>query len=82
MSTKMFSVRSHTIPGQYIREYPQATAHEQEDELKLVVKQYTPCNNPNPQYGDVTIFAAHATGYPKVSDHLKCIEVPPTLTDR
>ncbi|KAL4910673.1 hypothetical protein BDW74DRAFT_1327 [Aspergillus multicolor] len=60
-----FRLVEHTVPGQHIREYPGATANEQEDVLKLVVKQYTPLDNPNPQPGDVTILAAHANGFPK-----------------
>ncbi len=70
MSTLLFLTKSHIIPGQHIREYPEATANEQEDELQLSVKQYTPLSNQNPQHGDVTIIATHATGYPKVSSGL------------
>jgi hypothetical protein len=65
-SSGPFRVVGHEIPCQYIREYPAATANEQEDTLHLAVKQYIPLDNPNPQPGDVTIIAAHANGFPKV----------------
>jgi hypothetical protein len=62
----MFLVKEHIVPCQHIREYPQATAHEQEDVLHLAVKQYIPLDNQSPSPGDVTIIAAHANGFPKV----------------
>ncbi|KAL4759083.1 putative toxin biosynthesis protein [Aspergillus foveolatus] len=65
MLTGPFRIVEHTVPGQHIREYPGATANEQEDVLSLVVKQYIPLDNPSPQPGDVTILAAHANGFPK-----------------
>jgi alpha-beta hydrolase superfamily lysophospholipase len=55
----------HVVECQHIREYPAATANEQEDVLHLAVKQYVPLDNPEPQPGDVTILAAHANGFPK-----------------
>ncbi|KAL2810449.1 Alpha/beta hydrolase family-domain-containing protein [Aspergillus granulosus] len=64
-SSGPFRVVEHVVPSQHIREYPGATAHEQEDVLNLAVKQYIPLDNPNPQPGDVTILAAHANGFPK-----------------
>ncbi|KAL1964663.1 hypothetical protein VTN77DRAFT_6689 [Rasamsonia byssochlamydoides] len=60
-----FRVVEHVVPGQHIREYPQATSTEQEETLYLAVKQYIPLDNQNPQPGDVTIIAAHANGFPK-----------------
>ncbi|RAK74182.1 putative toxin biosynthesis protein [Aspergillus fijiensis CBS 313.89] len=60
-----FRVVEHTVECQHIREYPAATANEQEDILNLAVKQYIPLDNPNPQPRDVTILAAHANGFPK-----------------
>ena len=62
----LFEIREHVVDGQHIREYPRATANSQEDVLKLVVKQYIPKNNPNPQPGDVTFIASHANGFVKV----------------
>ncbi|CAI7637249.1 unnamed protein product [Penicillium viridicatum] len=59
-----FHITDHVIKGQYIREYPRATATP-DVSLKLCIKQYTPVDNPNPQPGDVTIVAAHGTGFPK-----------------
>ncbi|CAI7662032.1 unnamed protein product [Penicillium glandicola] len=59
-----FSVTEHVIDGQYIREYPRATVS-QDSPIKLVVKKYTPVDNPNPQPGDVTIVGAHGCGFPK-----------------
>ncbi|RAL01017.1 putative toxin biosynthesis protein [Aspergillus ibericus CBS 121593] len=64
-SSSPFRVVEHIVECQHIREYPAATANEQEDVLNLVVKQYIPLDNPNPQPGDVTILAAHANGFPK-----------------
>jgi hypothetical protein len=61
-----FRIVEHVVPSQHIREYPGATANEQEEPLHLAVKQYIPLDNPNPQPGDVTILAAHANGFPKV----------------
>ena len=66
MSTNFFSVKSHVLPCQHIREYSRATKHKQEETLYLDIKQYTPLNNLNPQHGDVTIIAAHGNGFPKV----------------
>lgn len=62
-----FRVVEHEVPCQHIREYPAATANEQEDVLRLAVRQYIPLDNPNPQPGDVTIIGAHANGFPKVT---------------
>ncbi|KAL1629877.1 hypothetical protein SLS56_005146 [Neofusicoccum ribis] len=65
MSGFPFHIKEHVIPCQHVRGYPRATAHDQEELLHLVVKQYIPHDNPNPQPGDVTIIAAHANGFPK-----------------
>ena len=61
-----FTVTEHVIDTQYIREYPHATTVP-DAPLKLLVKKYTPVDNPNPQPGDVTLIGAPGTGYPKVS---------------
>ncbi|KAJ5539768.1 hypothetical protein N7513_008100 [Penicillium frequentans] len=64
-STKFpFVVTEHTIDGQHIREYPNA-AVDPNSTFKLVLKRYTPVDNPNPQPGDVTIIGAHGCGFPK-----------------
>ena len=65
MSCDLFSITRHKIPCQHIREYPRATAGEQEETLYLAVKQYVPLSNTSPSPGDVTILAAHANGFPK-----------------
>ncbi|KAJ5086620.1 hypothetical protein NUU61_007927 [Penicillium alfredii] len=65
MSQSPFRIVQHVVPCQHIREYPAATANEQEEPLHLAVKQYIPLDNPDPQPGDVTILAAHANGFPK-----------------
>ncbi|KAJ5603011.1 hypothetical protein N7537_005967 [Penicillium hordei] len=62
----MFTVTEHVIDAQYIREYPNATVS-QDSLLKLVVKKYTPIDNPNPQPGDVTVIGAHGCGLLKAS---------------
>lgn len=66
-----FRIVEHIVPTQHIREYPGATANDQEEPLHLAVKQYIPLDNPNPQPGDITILGAHANGFPKVRD-TKC----------
>ena len=65
MSPSIFRVKEHTIPCQYIREYPGATLEDQEDDLVLHVKQYTPMDQSYSQPGAVTIIGAHANGFPK-----------------
>lgn len=66
ITTFPFIVTEHTIDGQHIREYPNATV-DPNSTFKLVVKKYTPVDNPNPEPGDVTIIGAHGCGFPKVS---------------
>jgi hypothetical protein len=61
-----FRIVEHIVPTQHIREYPGATANDQEEPLHLAVKQYIPLDNHNPQPGDITILGAHANGFPKV----------------
>lgn len=58
-------MQEHTIPCQYIREYPGATLGSQEDDLFLHVKQYTPLDQSYNQPGAITIIGAHANGFPK-----------------
>ena len=65
MSSSCFSVSEHVLPCQYIREYPGATLHNQEDTLKVHIKQYTPKDSSASQPGAVTIIGAHANGFPK-----------------
>jgi hypothetical protein len=64
---QFFRVVEHTINCAHSREYVTATANGDADRPRLAVKQYIPLDNPNPQPGDVTIIAAHANGFPKVS---------------
>lgn len=66
MSSSLFSLTEHVIPGSHVREYALATALEEEDVFRLAVKQYTPKDNTNPKRGDLTIIGAHANGFPKV----------------
>ena len=65
MSLSVFKVQEHTIPCQYIREYPGATLENQEDDLFLHVKQYVPLDQSRSQPDAVTIIGAHANGFPK-----------------
>ncbi|KAH8598800.1 Alpha/beta hydrolase family-domain-containing protein [Bisporella sp. PMI_857] len=65
MSSSVFEIKEHTLECQHIREYERATAHSQEDALKLAIKQYIPLDNPHPQPGDITIIGTHANGFPK-----------------
>lgn len=64
-STSPFIVTEHVINGQHIREYANAMRTPNASP-KLVLKQYTPIDNPSPQPGDVTIIGAHGCGFPKV----------------
>jgi hypothetical protein len=64
MDSSPFQIAEHIVPCQHIREYARATA-KAEDTLELVVKQYTPLDNLTPQPGDLTIIAAHGSGFPK-----------------
>lgn len=67
MSSKIFKIKPHVLPGQYIREYPAATLDNQEDVLQLHVNQYIPQDESSSQPGAITIIAAHANGFPKAS---------------
>ncbi|KAF2122457.1 hypothetical protein BDV96DRAFT_608510 [Lophiotrema nucula] len=49
-----FHIIKHTVPSQHIREYARATSTVDGD-LDVVVNQYIPKSNHNPQWGDVTI---------------------------
>jgi hypothetical protein len=61
----IFRVVEHVVPCQHIREYARAAVSES-GPLDLVIKQYIPCDNLDPQPGDVTIIATHGSGLPKV----------------
>ena len=75
----VFNIVEHVIPGQHIREYPNATKHRQEDVLQLSIKQYIPLNRPTYIPHDaLTIIGAHGNGFPKVSCGLKSAENPMT----
>ena len=65
MSPSPFTVKTHTIPGQYVREYPGALLHDQEDDLLLHIKQYTPTTKITSPKESVSIVGAHANGFPK-----------------
>ena len=66
MSDSPFLIKEHVISSQYIREYPGATLHDQEDDFKLHIKQYIPKHESQSSPGAVTIIGAHANGFPKV----------------
>ena len=74
MAPPVFDVKEHVIDASHIREYPRATAHSEDEVLRLAVKQYIPKDNPNPQVGDVTIIGAHANGLSKVT--ATCVLLP------
>ena len=59
-----FKVKEHITPAQYIREYPGATFENQEDELRLHVKQYIPQDSQESPSA-VTVIGAHANAFPK-----------------
>ena len=63
-----FRVIEHVIEAQHIREYAAAVATNQEDALKLHIKQYAPIVPLEASDDDaITIIGAHANGFPKVS---------------
>lgn len=66
ISSPCFKVKEHVLPCQYIREYPGATLHDQEDPLELHINQYTPLDKSAHRPGALTIIGAHANGFPKV----------------
>lgn len=70
MSTSLFQVTEHKSPCQHIREYPRGTKRRQEDVLEIAIKQYTPLNVNESDSDAVTIIAAPANGFPKVSHSL------------
>lgn len=63
----VFDIKEHVVDAQHIREHARATAHSQEEVLRLAVKQYIPKDNPNPKPGDITVIASHANGFVKVT---------------
>lgn len=63
MSSKNFIIKDHAVPGQYIRELPNALAVDENTSLQLHVRQYTPRSNPHPKPGDITIIALHACAF-------------------
>lgn len=67
MSSRVFSIKEHTLPTSYIREYPHAIADSHEEDLHLAIKQYTPLDNKGHEPGAITIIGGHANGFPKVS---------------
>lgn len=73
-----FHIREHVVPASYIREYPGATAHNQEELLHLHVKQYTPADGTEIAPDAVTIIGATGVGFPKVSHRmgLSCSQKP------
>lgn len=67
-SISHYRVIEHVVPAQHTRHWPRGTEIGYENAFKLAVKQYIPRENDNPQDGDITFIAAHANGFPKVSD--------------
>ncbi|GAB7365530.1 hypothetical protein MBLNU230_g6603t1 [Neophaeotheca triangularis] len=65
MSSSVFRVQEHKIPGSHIREYPNALANDQEEVVHLAVKQYTPLDNTSTNGRSITIVGAHANAFPK-----------------
>ncbi|KAL9124321.1 MAG: hypothetical protein Q9217_006339 [Psora testacea] len=65
MDLPCLTIKEHVLSTQYIREYPGAALEDQEEDLKLHVKQYTPLGRQQIQPGAITILGAHANGFPK-----------------
>jgi hypothetical protein len=74
MATAQFSVQEHKLSASYVREYARSTADDQEVDLKLAIKQYTPLISAQPNLQSVTIIGAHANGFPKA-----CNASPPEI---
>ena len=66
MSSSIFHIQEHTIDTCHIREYSRALADDENDVLKLAVKQYTPKKKSDSSSIGVTLIGAHANGFPKV----------------
>lgn len=64
MSTLHFSVTEHTIPCQYIREYPHASKSDHAP-LRLAIKEYQPLERTSAGSALMTIIATHGNGFPK-----------------
>ncbi|OCK85422.1 hypothetical protein K432DRAFT_318336 [Lepidopterella palustris CBS 459.81] len=60
-------VNEHVIPASWPRGFARGVRDEDNDRLRLAVKQYLPRANPNPQAGDITIIFAHGVGSTKES---------------
>ena len=71
MQPGTFNITEHVVDAQHIREYPSATADNQEDILSLHVRQYTPIDKSKSTPNAVTIIGAHANGFPKVNSTLR-----------
>ena len=65
MSTLHFSIKEHVLDASYVREYPRALANNQNDVLKLHIKQYIPKISSQTSKR-LTIIGAHANAFPKV----------------
>ena len=65
MSSSVFTVREHVLSTQYITEYPGAALNNQEEDLKLHVKQYIPTGCEGKVPGAVTIIGTHGNGFLK-----------------
>ena len=67
MSSNLFDVYQHVVPGQHVREYPGATCNGTSELLELSVKQYVPKEQMALQSTKtITILAAGGNGFPKV----------------
>ncbi|PHH78819.1 hypothetical protein CDD80_6190 [Ophiocordyceps camponoti-rufipedis] len=64
--TTYFNVYEHVVPGCHVREYPGTTSGQQEDVIRLHVKQYKPWTPP--QGAAVTLIAMHGLGFPKARE--------------
>lgn len=65
MESDHFKIHHHVLPGQYIREYPAATADSQEDDLYLHINQYKPLKPLNSRANNITIIGTAANGLTK-----------------
>ncbi|KAI9713384.1 MAG: hypothetical protein M1828_001418 [Chrysothrix sp. TS-e1954] len=65
-TTAFLRVTEHTLPAQYVRDYPNAIRGRRDTRLRLAVKQYTPLEEAEDcSEQSVTIIATGANGFPK-----------------
>lgn len=68
MSSDLFNITEHVMLCAHIREYRNGVKDEG-TALQLVIKEYRPLNNLDPEPGSVTIIATTPNAFPKARMH-------------